>query len=257
MSVDFGRTADDYARHRAGFPDSFFARLASEGLARPGLHALDLGTGTGTLARGLARLGLTVTGLDPSAEMLAQARTLDAEAGVTVAHVTATAEATGQDDASFDLVTAGQCWHWFDRPRAAAEALRILRPGGRLLIAHFDWLPLPGNVVAATERLIRWHNPEWSMHSGTGIHPRWWTDLRSGGFDDVRGFSYDEPVAYSHQAWRGRIRASAGVAASLAGDAVERFDADHAAMLARDFPEDPLSVAHCVSIVIGDKRSPP
>jgi len=251
MSVDFGCTADDYARHRAGFPDSFFDRLRHDGLATAGMRALDLGTGTGTVARGLARLGLNVTGLDPSAQMLAQARALDADAGVVVAQVAARAEATGQADDSFDLVVAGQCWHWFDRPRATAEVQRILRPGGRLLIAHFDWLPLPGNVVAATERLIRWHNPEWSMHSGTGIHPPWWTDLRAGGFEDVRGFSYDEAVSYSHQDWRGRIRASAGVAASLPADAVARFDADHATMLARDFPEDPLSVAHCVSVVTG------
>ena len=112
--VDFGKTADDYARHRAGFPGSFFQRISDLGIARPGLRALDLGTGTGTVARGLAQLGLSVTGLDPSDDLTAQARALDAAAGVEIDYVTAKAEDTGQPEGHFDLVTAGQCWHWFE-----------------------------------------------------------------------------------------------------------------------------------------------
>ncbi|HEX8698538.1 MAG TPA: methyltransferase domain-containing protein, partial [Myxococcaceae bacterium] len=66
MQADFGRTAEDYMKHREGFPEAFFERLAKEGVLRPGLRAVDLGTGTGTVARGLARYGCTVTGLDRS-----------------------------------------------------------------------------------------------------------------------------------------------------------------------------------------------
>jgi len=57
MAIDFGKTASDYARHRAGFPDAFFERLFSDGTVRPGQSVLDLGTGTGTVARGLALRG--------------------------------------------------------------------------------------------------------------------------------------------------------------------------------------------------------
>ena len=121
LSFDFGKTSGDYGRHRQGFPDAFFARLAALGVGVPGTRALDLGTGTGTVARGLARGGAAVTGLDPSPSMLAEGRRLDAEAGVSVERVVARAEATPFRDATFDAVTAGQCWHWFDRERAAAE----------------------------------------------------------------------------------------------------------------------------------------
>lgn len=251
MTPDFGRTAADYARHRAGFPDRLFERLLGDRVVRPGDRLLDLGTGTGSLARGFARRGLEVTGLDISRELLRAAAELDAEAGVRVRYLEVPAEATGLDDRSFEVVTAGQCWHWFDRPRAAAEASRLLVPGGHVVIAHFDWIPLPGNVAEASERLILAYNPSWRGHGGTGCHPAWLADLVAADFRDLETFSFDLVVPYSHAAWRGRIRASAGVAASLDADAVRRFDAEHAALLRARFPHEPVGVPHRVWTVIG------
>src|SRR6058998_565110 len=46
FTADFSKTADDYARHRAGYPDWLFERLMRRGLARPGMRALNLATGT-------------------------------------------------------------------------------------------------------------------------------------------------------------------------------------------------------------------
>src|SRR5215217_4819901 len=169
-TIDFGTTAQDYGRYRHGFPDALFDRLVAFGVGLPGVRVLDLGTGTGTLARGFARRGCTVTGLDPAAPMLEQARRLDEEASVRVEYVVGWAEETGLPDASFDVVTAGQCWHWFDRPKAAQEVRRLLAPNGCLVIAHFDWIPLPDNIVEATEKLIEQHNPEWRMSGGRGMY---------------------------------------------------------------------------------------
>jgi len=164
--------------------------------------------------------------------------------------VTAKAEETGLSDGVFDVVAAGQCWHWFDRPRAAAEAERLLAPGGLLMIAHFDWLPLSGTAVAATEALILEHNPKWApMAGGNGLHPWWFADLEQAGFRDIESFTFDMTVPYTHEAWIGRIRASAGVGASLPPEAVARFDADHKALLERDFPQDPLSIPHRVFVI--------
>jgi SAM-dependent methyltransferase len=254
--MDFGRTAKDYGRHRAGFPPDFFARVATWGVGVAGQRLLDLGTGTGTLARGFAQRGCRVTGLDPSASMLEQARELDREEGVRVAYVQASAEETGLPDASFDVVTAGQCWHWFKRDVAAKEAMRVLRPNGVLVIAHFDWIPVPGSIVEAVEALIIAHNPAWAkMAGGCGIHWRWFADLSAGGFLALESFSFDLDQPYSHEAWQGRIRASAGVAATLDAAAVERFDTEHAALIAQRFPEEPLRAPHRVFALIGRKPS--
>ena len=84
MGVDFGRTAQDYAAHRAGFPKELFDRLAAMGVGRSGQRLLDLGTGTGTLARGFARRGASVVGVDPAEPLLGQARRLSQDEGVEV-----------------------------------------------------------------------------------------------------------------------------------------------------------------------------
>jgi len=251
LRADFGKTASDYGRHRAGFPDEFFERLQMAGIFRAGMHALDLGTGTGTVARGLASRGCEVTGLDRSAPLMEQAAELDRAAGVVVKYVNAPAEDTGLPAAEFDLVTAGQCWHWFDRPCAAAEARRVLKPGGRLVVAHFDWIPLPGNMIEATEKLIEKHNPKWKLGGGLGIYPQWPRDMAVAGFKDIETFSFDLDAVYTHEAWRGRIRASAGVGASLAPEAVAAFDDELRAMLSERWPEDPMRVMHRVFAAIG------
>ena len=250
-AVDFGKTAKDYATHRAGFPPHLVVRLQALGVATPGQAVLDLGTGTGTLARQFAQLGAVVTGLDPAAAMLDQARAQDEDADVRVDYRVGRAEATGLPAATFDAVTAGQCWHWFDRAAAAAEVARLLKPGGRVAICHFDWLPLPGNVVAATEALILKHNPSWALAGVDGTHPAWFADLAGAGFTDLESFSFDVAVPYSHADWCGRIRASAGVAASLTPERVEAFDAEHAALLAQRFPDDPLDVPHRAWALVG------
>ncbi len=248
--IDFGKTASDYGTFRAGFPEALYDRLADFGIGETGQRLLDLGAGTGCLGRGFARAGCAVTGLDPSEAMIDEARRLDSEAGVTTDYVTAHAEHTGFPDHAFDVVTAGQCWHWFDRSAAAAEARRLLKPGGALVIAHFDWIPLAGNLAEATERLIERHNPDWTKGGGAGMPREWLADVAIAGFQTIESFSFDVHTPYSHQAWRGRVRASAGVGASLAPDAVERFDGLLAELLAKRFPEDPLTVLHrCFALV--------
>lgn len=168
-------------------------------------------------------------------------------------YVQARAEKLPFDDSTFDVVSAGQCWHWFERPLAAREAHRVLKDGGWIVIAHFDWIPTAGNVVDATEQLIMRHNPQWRMAGGNGIHAGELADVAQAGFANVESFSFDVGAAYTHEAWRGRIRASAGVSASLTPDQVARFDAELAAMIASRFPEDPLIVPHRIWAVTAQK----
>jgi SAM-dependent methyltransferase len=247
-NLDWSATSADYARHRQGFPPRFYELIGREGLFAPGMRVLDLGTGTGTVARALAARGGAVTGLDPARGQVEAARRLAAEEGLgdKVRFVEGLAERTGQDGAAFDLVVAAQCWHWFDRGLAAAEAARVLKPGGALLICHHDWLSLPGNVAHATEFLIEAHNPRWRMGRSTGFYPAWATDLALAGFGRLGFAGFDHDAVYPREAWRGRVRASAGVGGAMGQAAVARFDAELAALLDARFPAEPLVVPHRV-----------
>jgi SAM-dependent methyltransferase len=250
VDPDFGLTVADYAQHRADYPGELFERLAALGFGHAGQRLLDLGTGTGALARVFAQADCQVTGLDPSAQMLQGARQLSGTAGQHISWLQGRAEQTGLRSQSFDLVSAGQSWHWFDADRAAREVARVLKPDGRLLIAQFDWLPIAGNLVAAVEKLILRYSPNWHLGGGTGLYPERFVQLGEAGFVDIESFSFDVQVPYRHEAWRGRIRASAGVGGSLPAAEVARFDADHQELLRRDFPQDPLAVPHRVFAIL-------
>ncbi len=257
-TVDFSHTAADYARYRKGYPDELFRRLGGYGVGEVGQRMVDLGTGTGYLARGFARRGARVTGVDPSDALVHEAKRLDAELGVTIHYVKATAEQTGLADGICEVVTAAQCWHWFDRNAAANEAFRLIAPGGKLAIVHFDWLPIPGNVVEASENLISLHNPaQPAPHkrfgASQGVYAPWFLDVRLAGFRGLESFTFDHDLSYSHEAWRGRIRASQGVGAMMSAEELQRFDDAHAALLAKDFAAEPLIVPHRVFVLLGDR----
>ena len=256
MKVDFDRTAQDYGKHRVGFPDSLFRRLADKGIGTRGQSVLDLGTGTGVMARGFARNGCRVIGLDIAKTLLATARGLDAEAGLRIDYVLGRAEQIPLCPQSFDVVSAGQCWHWFDRPAALREVRAQLRPGGHIVIAAFDWIPFGGNVVERTEALIERHNPaQFKPHirfaMASGLYPAFVRDLSEGGIRDIETFSYDHTVTYSHGGWRGRIRASQGIGAMLTPEQVRAFDGELAELLRMHFPEEPLRIPHRVWVVHG------
>ncbi len=251
LPVDFGRRAGDYALHRPGFPAAFFDHVSTLGIGVTGQQVLDLGTGTGTLARAFAERGCAAVGLDASAAMLSEAAGAATEAGISVRWVCARAEATGLVDATFDIVCAGQCWHWFDRPRAAAEVARLLRAGGRVLIAHFSYLPDPGTIAAATEQLVLRYNPGWAWAGHDGRHADFVGDLVMAGLRHVTTFDFITPVAFTREGWRGRFRACNGVL-SLAPAAAAAFDADLAHLLAEQFPE-PFVSEHRIFGIVAEK----
>ena len=119
--------AQRYARGRPYFHRLATARIAA--VCGPVGHALDVGCGTGLSTRALAEIADTVVGTDVSADMLAQA-----EAHPRVTYLAAPAEALPLTDASFDLITVCQAFHWFDQERFLAEAHRLLRPAGWLAL---------------------------------------------------------------------------------------------------------------------------
>ncbi len=254
MKIDFDY-AYDQSCYRPRLPDELFQKLNRRyGLGHGNQRVLDVGTGTGTMARAMAKRGCKVVGLDSAANQVEEARRSTAQAGLTVEYVQGRAEATGLPAGSFDVVTACQVWHWLNGREAALEAARVLDVDGRAFIIYIDWLAIAGNVCDLTEEIIERHNPAWRFRGWSGFNPLWMNDLVHANFTDVESGSFDLSVLYTHDYWRARVRDSAGVGQSLSATATQRFDEDLAVKLRERFPDDPMPVPHRVYCIVG-KRS--
>ena len=158
----FGAGAAAYESARPGYPDEAVGLLAAEVGVGRGVEVCDLAAGTGKLTRRLVELGARVTAVEPVEAMRAQAET----AVPAATHVDGTAEAIPLDDASVDVVTVAQAFHWFDAPAALTEIARVLRPDGRLAIL---WNERDESTawVAEMSRVIHWHERTVSRYQHT------------------------------------------------------------------------------------------
>ncbi len=126
----FGEVAELYDRARPGYPGALIDDLV--GWARPGARALEIGAGTGKATRLLAARGVSVLGIEPSAEMAVYARAATASLG-NVEIIESDFERWSPDGRTFPLAYAAQAWHWVDPDSGYSHARSALAPGGRLV----------------------------------------------------------------------------------------------------------------------------
>lgn len=152
---------------------ALFRRHLGEGSGR---RALDLASGTGVISRLLHELGFKVTGLDFAEPMLERARAKAAGGALPVEFVAGDAEQTYERDASYDvLVTRHLVWTLENPPAAFREWLRILKPGGSLLIVDHD--PAPRTARARVQRWVGgilkgWAKPALAPGVDRAVHER-------------------------------------------------------------------------------------
>jgi SAM-dependent methyltransferase len=186
----FTTGADAYERARPSYPSDLLEVLRAEGGLVSGARVVDLAAGTGKLTRLLDGPGVRLVGIEP---VTAMATTLVANVpGVPVA--SGLAEALPLADASVDLLTVAQGFHWFDTAAAFAECLRVIRPGGRLSLIwneRDDTIPW---CARFTELLVE--------HGGGRPYERtrdWAALAAEHGFVEVVARRFDNPVETDRQ----------------------------------------------------------
>ena len=147
-------TAGDFDRIAAGYRSGADAYIDRLGL-RHGESVLDVACGTGNLALPAARAGARVTGLDIAANLLVTARQRAEREGLTIQFDEGNAEAMPYADGSFDTAVTMYGAMFAPRPeRAAAELLRVVRPGGRIAMANWTPDSFIGTMLRAHTALV-------------------------------------------------------------------------------------------------------
>ena len=151
------------------------ATLARLVAVRAGERVIDVGAGTGALSKRLVRSGATVICLEPDAGSLAAAR--HRLEGEHVEFIQDSVEHIPLPDASVDAVVASvTAHHWTDQGVGFAELFRVIRPGGRLVLAEFK---SSGPLMRRLRRLAG------SKHANAPSLEDWRARLERAGFDEV------------------------------------------------------------------------
>jgi len=130
----FTGKAELYKKYRPSYPKEFLDYLYSEkGFSIDSIIA-DVGAGTGIFTKSLLERGSTVYAVEPNDDMREMA-VGDLDIYEKFMPVSATAENTTLPEKSVDFVTVTEAFHYFDRELFKIECMRILKPGGKVIIA--------------------------------------------------------------------------------------------------------------------------
>jgi SAM-dependent methyltransferase len=237
----FDAWAGDYDRYRPGYPDELFEVIAQRLPIPRQPHVVDLGAGTGRASLAMAELGWRVTAVEPGRPMLDMLRGRAANQGLLISSVQATAEDTGLDPASADLVTAAQAFHWFDKDRALGEAARILKPSGGLAlfwnVRDAERSPFLADYAGLLERITRDDagRYEAGLAASTGLPDatRQAIEEHGAAFDEPQLTQLRHQVTMTGEEFIGMAFTASYVRVGTTPEEQDRFRLDLAALLGR------------------------
>lgn len=249
-AFDFGKTSSDYAAYRDIYPQAFYDKILNRKLCIKGQDVLDIGTGTGVIPRNMYRYGAKWTGTDISAEQIEQAKRLSA--GMDIDYYLSPAEELTFAANSFDVVTACQCFGYFNHEVLAPKLSRILKKDGRLLILYMAWLPFEDKIAEASENLVLKYNPSWSGFGETK-HPIDIPKCFGEYFETAYHEEYLLNVPFTREIWNGRMKSCRGIGASLSQSEIEKWEREHMELLENKAP-DRFDILHYAAIAELKKR---
>ena len=157
----FSNRVENYLKYRPTYPPAIIPLLESEcGLTSQSLIA-DLGSGTGLLTELFLKNGNSVFGVEPNLEMRVAGEKVLARYPK-FSSVIGAAEATTLPAHSVDFVMAAQAFHWFNREEARVEFVRILKPGGWVVVAWNGYRIETSPLMAAYQDLVVRYGTDYS-----------------------------------------------------------------------------------------------
>lgn len=249
-AFDWGRTSQDYAKFRDIYPPEFYEKIAKLRLCISGQSVLDLGTGTGVLPRNMYRFGAKWTAADISENQIEQAKLLSG--GMDINYLVSPAEALTFPEGTFDVITACQCFWYFDHEKLAPQLARMLKPGGNFVPLCMEWLPFEDEIAAASEQLVLKYSPNWSG-AGETLHQIEIPECYEEFFVREYHEEYILPVHFTRESWNGRMKACRGVGASLPPEQIAEWEREHMKLLTEIAPSE-FDIRHFAAISILTKK---
>lgn len=243
-AFDWGLASADYAKYRDIYPEEFYKRIVDLGYCKDGQKVLDLGTGTGVLPRNMYQYGAKFIGTDISDNQIKYAKELSK--GLDIDYIVSSAEELDFPEKSFDVVTACQCFMYFDKEIIIPKIHRFLKDNGHFLILYMAWLPYESEIAKTSEDLVLKYNPSWTgagMKRYTPSAQKWLMDL----FEVSNTITYDIEVPFTRESWNGRMKACRGVDASLSPEKIKEFEREHLEYLST-VPEE-FSILHYATLL--------
>ena len=244
---DWGLISKDYAKYRDIYPDVFYQRIADLELCMKGQSVLDLGTGTGVLPRNMYRFGAKFIGVDISENQIKQAIDLSKSAGFDIEYMVASAEELDFPPKTFDVVTACQCFMYFDKSVVLPKIHKVLKDNGHFVILFMAWLPFEDEIARTSEDMVLKYNPSWTggrMKRYKLEAPDWLDNL----FEVAHAITYDIKVPFTRETWHGRMKACRGIgASSLSPEEIAAWEKEHLRYM-ETLPER-FEILHYVSVL--------
>jgi len=201
MAESFGAEAERYERTRPTYPKAMIDAILA---ASDGRDVLDIGIGTGISARPFQREGRQVLGVEPDERMAEYARRSGLEVEI------AKFEEWDRAGRTFDLLIAGQTWHWVDPVLGASKAADGLRPGGRIAV-FWNVMSFPPELAEGLSALYQRVLPEFPFFQGgsTGgmasyapLSDKAADGIRqSGAFSEPEQWEFDWERVYTRDEW--------------------------------------------------------
>lgn len=251
-SFDWGKASEDYAKYRDIYPEEFYNKIIELGLCIEGQSVLDIGTGTGVLPRNMYKFGAKWTGTDISKDQIEQAEMLSAQLGYAITYKAASAEELDFEDSSFDVITACQCYWYFDNKVTAPLFSRLLKSDGKVAFMVMNWLPFEDEIAKKSEDLVLKYNPVWTGARET-FHPIKLADEYNEYFDVDTMCEFRIPVHFTRDGWNGRMKACRGIgASSLTAQQIADWENEHLKMLS-EYPEE-FNIMHYAAFAVMKKK---
>lgn len=226
-----------------------YDKLIVFGIGKKGQKILDLGSGTAVLPVNMYHTGAEFTATDISENQIEFGRKIAKERKLdNINFKVCSAENTGFEDNTFDVVTAVQCFQYFNADKSTKEIRRVLKPDGLFCKIFMDWLPFEDEVIGEMENHVLKYSPDWN---GCGFEKFRYSypDWAENGFNIETIHSYDVGLEFSKEEWIGRIKSCRGVGASLSKERITEFENEYRKRLEK-YDTDLLKLKHQIHIEI-------